>query len=166
MSSLGDMLPSDMLEHLYGLLPDPKVIYEVIFLDLLPPAAKDAALQHKSLAAMAAAADKIVLEGSPAAAASPVSVAAVASSMAAVALDDVGAVSRPRHPSSSRRRGDDGRQPRALKFLCSAHARWGRNAFRCADPSSCHMKDLIRPRQVDAPPPLRSSPGNDRAGRQ
>ena len=32
LESLGDMMPTDMLEHIYGLLPDPKVIYEVVFL--------------------------------------------------------------------------------------------------------------------------------------
>ena len=71
------MMPSDMLEHIMGLLPDPAVIYEVVILDLLPPAARDAALQHSSLSAMAAAADKIVKEGSTATAgASDISVVA------------------------------------------------------------------------------------------
>ena len=83
LDSLGDMLPSDMLEHIYGLLPDPAVIYEVVFLDLLPPAARHAALQHSSLAAMAVAVDKIVLEGAPTAA-----VSAVTASMDAAHLDD------------------------------------------------------------------------------
>ena len=160
------MLPSDMLEHIYGLLPDPAVIYEVIFLDLLPAAAKDAALQHSTLADMAAAADKIVLEGSPAASAAPVSVSALSAAASSLALDDIAAVSsarpRPQQSAAARRgRPEDSRPPRALRFLCSAHARWGRNAFRCADPSTCHMKDLIRPRQD---PSSRPSPGNDRAG--
>ena len=157
LDSLGDMMPSDMLEHIYGLLPDPSVIYEVVFLDLLPPAARNATLQHSSLPAMAAAADKIVLEGSSVA---PVpSVAAVASAAASLAIEDVSAISSQRGQRSRER------PPRALRFLCSAHARWGKNAHRCGDPSSCHMKDLIRPRQ-DQPLPPRAAPGNGRAGRQ
>ena len=155
-------MPSDMLEHIYGLLPDPKIIYEVIFLDLLPPPAKDAALQHSSLSAMAAAADKIVLEGSPANTIR--SVAEVSAATASLDLDGaaVAAVSTQDRRQPSRAR--DARPPRALRFLCSNHARWGRNAYRCSDPSSCHMKDLIRPRQVpDAPRPAQ---GNGRAGRQ
>ena len=154
------MMPSDMLEHIYGLLPDPKIIYEIIFLDLLPPAAKDAALQHSSLASMASAADKIVLEGSPA---NAPAVAEIAAATAALSVDDVAAVSsrRQQQPSSRPR---DARPPRALRFLCSNHARWGRNSFRCADPSSCHMKDLIRPRQ-DPSTSARPAQGNGQAGR-
>ena len=93
------MLPSDMLEHIYGLLPDPSVIYEVVFLDLLPPAARHAALQHSSLAAMASAADKIVLEGTAAA-----SVSAVTASLDATHLEDgaVAAVASRRPPAASR----------------------------------------------------------------
>ena len=37
-------------------------LFEVVLLDLLPPNARDAALQHSSLDAMAAAADLIVAE--------------------------------------------------------------------------------------------------------
>ena len=166
LESLGDMKPSDMLEHIYGLLPDPSVIYEVVFLDLLPPAARDAALQQSSLSAMAAAADKIVREGSSASQASA-SISAVTAEVDAVRLDDsVAAISARRPPSSSASRPRPRqRSPRAPKFLCSSHARWGRNSFRCADPSTCHMKDLIRPRQ-DGPPPPRGSSGNGRAGGQ
>ena len=175
LTSLGDMMPSDMLEHIYGLLPDPKVIYEVVFLDLLPPAAKDAALQHSSLSAMAAAADKIVREGSPAAGASAnaVSVSEIATAAASLALDDISAVSRPDRRPVPRGGDRDARPPRALRFLCSNHARWGKNAYRCSDPSTCHMKDLIRPRQGpgqssqrDHPSSSRAAQGNGRAGRQ
>ena len=165
LESLGDMMPTDMLEHIYGLLPDPKVIYEIIFLDLLPPAAKDAALQHSTLSAMATAADKIVIEGSSTGAAASAAVAEVSASVAAIALDDVAAVSVPDRRQSSRPR--DSRPPRALRFLCSTHARWGRNAFRCSDPSSCHMRELVRPRQVpDSSSTPRPAQGNGRAGRQ
>ena len=123
LDSLGDMMPSDMLEHIYGLLPDPAVIYEVVFLDLLPPAARHAALQHSSLSAMAAAADKIVLEGAPS--------SAVVSSVAAT-LDDVHLEGEEVAAVSSRHFSPRDRPQRAPRFLCSSHARWGRNSFRCA----------------------------------
>ena len=166
LESLGDMTPSDMLEHIMGLLPDPAVIYEVVFLDLLPPAARDAALQHTSLRAMAAAADKIVREGSSAPAVAPaLTVSSVATSLDTMTLEpEVAAVSRPRPAASSSQRRPRQRSPRQPKFLCSTHARWGKNSFRCADPSSCHMKDLIRPRQEGLPPSRPS--GNGRAGGQ
>ena len=170
LESLGDMMPSDMLEHIYGLLLDPRVIYEIVFLDLLPPAARDAALQHSSLAAMAAAADKIVREESSAAAqAPPPTVSAIAADFEDLSVDgDISALSSDRRPQ---RTGDrprpDARQrppqrqrsPRTSKFLCFNHSHWGRNAHRCGDPSTCHMKDLVKP-----PPPRPS--GNGRAGGQ
>ena len=169
LESLGDMTPSDMLEHIYGLLPDPSIIYEVVFLDLLPPAARDAALQQTTLSAMAAAADKIVQEGSSAPASTPLQASAV--SAVTAAMDDlsvdgeVAAVGQRRsQPSSSSRQRSAPRSPRRPRFLCSSHARWGKNSFRCADPTSCHMKDLIRPRQ-DGLPSSRQS-GNGRAGGQ
>ena len=163
LDSLGDMMPTDMLEHIYGLQPDPKVIYEIIFLDLLPAAAKDAALQHSSLSAMAAAADKIVLEGSPTN--STPSVSQVSTSLASLAVDEVAAVGAPDRRQAAAR-GRDSRQPRALRFLCSSHARWGRNAHCCSDPSTCHMKDLVRPRQAPDAASPRTAQGNGRAGRQ
>ena len=157
-------MPSDMLEHILGLLPDPAVIYEVIFLDLLPPAARDAALQHTSLPAMAAAADKIVREGSSGPSIAPATILSLASAVDAVQLyDGVAAISSRRPPPPQQQRQRSGQRSRGPRFLCSTHARWGRNSFRCADPSTCHMKDLVRPRQEGLPSP-RSPSGNGRAG--
>ena len=166
LESLGDMKPSDMLEHIYGLLPDPSVIYEVVFLDLLPPAARDAALQQSSLSAMAAAADKIVREGSSAPAAAPFPASAAVSSVVAAVDDirldgDVAAVVSRRPQARQRPRQ---RSPRGPRFLFSSHARWGKNSFRCADPATCHMKDMIRPR-LEGLPSSRPQ-GNGRAGVQ
>ena len=105
LESLGDMMPTDMLEHIYGLLPGPMVIYEVVLLDLLPPAAKDAALQHSSLSAMAAAADKIVLEGSPASPAAPsATVAELATAASPLAIDEVSSVNAASRSQASRGR--------------------------------------------------------------
>ena len=55
------MLPSELADHLQSLLPDINAIYEVVLLDSLPSNARDAALQQTGLAAMAAAADQVVL---------------------------------------------------------------------------------------------------------
>ena len=172
LESLGDMMPSDMLEHIYGLLPDPMVIYEVVFLDLLPPAARDAALRHSTLSAMASAADKIVREGSAAPATAPTpGISAVASQFEDLSFDgDVTAIAdrRPPRPAAGGRQRSDQRQrsgprsPRTPRFLCPNHLRWGRNAHRCTDPSSCHMKDLIKPPSASATRPS----GNGRAGGQ
>ena len=153
LTSLGDMLPSDMLEHLYGLLPDPKVMYEVVFLDLLPPSAKDAALQHSSLADMAAAADKIVREGHTAA-----RISAVESSPSLLGCDAPAAL-----PVSTVAAVRSTPKPPSLPtFLCDVHLRWGKLAFKCSDPANCHMKNLVRPKPGRRPPP----PGNSKAGRQ
>ena len=177
LESLGDMMPSDMLEHILGLLPDPAIIYEVVFLDLLPPAARDAALQHTSLSVMAAAADKIVREGSsaPPAAPSNLSVSAVAAAADDLHLHEdvspaVSAIDR-RPPRQGQRRRPDARRrsPRGPRFLCDNHSCWGRDTFRCADPATCHMKDLIKPRPSGPSPPSSSSArpsGNGRAGGQ
>ena len=59
---MGERLPSEYLDHLDGLLPDPKKLFEVYLLDALPPNARVAALQHSSIRDMARAADAVILE--------------------------------------------------------------------------------------------------------
>ena len=125
LTSLGDMLPSDMLEHLYRLLLDPKVMYKVVFLDLLPPSAKDAALQHSSLADMATAADKIVCEGHTAA-----RISAVESLMSLLDCDTPTALPVPTVVAVR----SAAKPPSIPTFLCDVHMRWGKLAFRCSDP--------------------------------
>ena len=142
--SLGDSTPSEMLAHIRGLMPDPDVFFEVVLLDLLPANARDAALQHKSLDAMAAAADLIVAENAVAAASPAVSSVSLGDSDAAV----VNAITNAVSPSPS--------------DLCQVHAKYGKTAYRCASPATCRMKNIIRQR----PPSTRSSPapGNSKAG--
>ena len=137
--SLGDNTPTEILAHMRGLMPDPDVFFEVVLLDLLPANARDAALQHKTLDAMAAAADLIVAENAVAAAAP-----AVASISAIDTVDSVNAVASP------------------SQDLCQVHAKYGKAAYRCANPSSCRLKNFIRQR----PPSARPSPaqGNAKAG--
>ena len=60
--TIGEKLPSQFLDHLRALVPDPKVLFEVALLDALPANARDAALHHSSLDAMAEAVDMVVLE--------------------------------------------------------------------------------------------------------
>ena len=136
--SLGDNKPSEILAHIRGLLPDPDVLFEVVLLDLLPPNARDAALQHSTLDAMAAAADLIVAENAVSVS-TPV-VAAVDGPSVVPQVDAVAASS---------------------PDLCPVHARYGKAAYRCSSPSTCRMKNVIRQR-----PPPRAQPaqGNSKAG--
>ena len=60
--SLGDKLPTELLDHMEGLLPDIRVLFEVILLDSLPANARIAALQHSDVRSMAQAADAVILE--------------------------------------------------------------------------------------------------------
>ena len=139
--SLGDSTPSEILAHIRGLLPDPDVLFEVVLLDLLPANARDAALQHSTLDAMAAA-DLIVAENAVAAAAPAVLSVAADQEIAVSAVSSV---------------------PAPAADLCPTHARYGKAAYRCTNPSICRMKNIIR--QRPPPPKTSSAPasGNSRA---
>ena len=123
--SLGDKLPSEFLDHLLGLLPDVKVLFEVILLDALPANARVAALPHTDVHAMARAADTVVLENRASAEVDRASAAIAAVSVApadefppsqlspaAVALPAVAAVSRGSRPPLKK-----------TDTLCAVHAR-------------------------------------------
>ena len=65
LTSLGDRTPSDMLYYMRrSLLPGvpDNSLFEVIFLDLLPANARDAAVKFDNLEQMAAAADQVLVE--------------------------------------------------------------------------------------------------------
>ena len=148
--SLGDSTPSEILAHIRGLLPDPDVLFEVVLLDLLPSNARDAALQHSTLDAMAAAADLIVAEN-----------------QVAASLPAVSAIS-----SEASSDGPSQALPVAAAItsspdLCPVHARYGRAAYRCANPASCRMKNVIRQRpssSASSSSTLSPASGNSRAG--
>ena len=147
--SLGDNTPTEILAHIRGLLPDPDVLFEVVLLDLLPANARDAALQHTSLDAMAEAADLIVAENAVAASAPAVSSLTLSSPPASPspsASDTIAAVAAAPSPSTD---------------LCPVHARYGKAAYRCSSPSTCRMKNIIRQRPAARPSP---ASGNSRAG--
>ena len=149
--SLGDKLPSELLDHLESLLPDVKVLFEVVLLDSLPVNARIAALQHSDVRSMARAADQVVLESRAAAElGAPISITPAVN---AVALDNdlvnISAVSRtPR--SSPRPRPDD---------LCYVHHRYGKEAYKCLAPTTCKMHNVTRPRPANS-----SVSGNGKAG--
>ena len=163
--SLGDKLPTEFLDHLEALLPDVRVLFEVILLDALPDNARVAALQFSDVRAMATAADRVVQENR-AAAASDRAVAAVQSlSLLDSAVDGgappllpslapaVAAVGRDRRPQQHQRSADSAN-------LCSNHKRWGRETYKCLAPSSCKMRGVLKPR------PTASASGNAKAGGQ
>ena len=145
------MLPSEFLDHLRGLLPDINAIYEVALLDALPPNARDAALQHTGMDAMATAADLVVLGNRALAAAQPV-INAVSIPHLEDSFDDgppaVAAVARTSRPPL-----------RKTDTLCAIHARYGKEAYKCQSPNSCKMRHVVRPR-----PPPSTAPGNGPAG--
>ena len=165
--SLGDMLPSELMDHLQSLLPDITALYEVMLLDSLPSNARDAALQHSGLAAMAAAADQVILGNRALAAASPSvsSVVAVDPVVSAPCyLDDltptVSAVAQPAPPRRQQQQG-------ARKSdLCAVHAKFGKRAYKCAAPSSCRMQHIICPRPSTPSSSASAASGNGKAGGQ
>ena len=109
-------------------VPD-NALFEAIFIDLLPPNARDAAVKHDVLEEMAEAADKVLAE------------APASQVVSSVAWPDDGGqavaqVSRSR-PSSDKKKSN--------KNLCYVHRNYGRAAFRCAAPGTCTMRDIISP---------------------
>ena len=146
LTSLGDRTPSEMLYYMRSLLPGvpDNALFEAIFIDLLPPNARDAAVKHDLLEDMALAADKVLAE------------APSASTISAVLPDDhsVSVLAQVRstpQPSSRRTQAREA-------SLCYVHARYGKNSFRCASPKTCKMRDV-----VVKPEDLAS--GNAKAGR-
>ena len=149
LTALGDRTPSEMLCYMRSLLPGhpDNPLFEVIFLDLLPNNARDAAVKHDSLEDMADAADKVLAE------------APAVPSITSAEHDNDGAVaqvSRPTPSPFSSKKNQSKNSP-----VCYVHKNYGRNAFRCASPRTCSMKDFI-----SRPDSARSAPGNANAGRQ
>ena len=157
--SLGDRLPSELVDHLLSLVPDFHKLVEVVLLDSLPHNARDTALQQSGLAAMATAADQVVL-GNRALAASSSAINSISLdplTFSASALDDaplVAAVSRPPAQGSADKKSDN---------LCLIHGRYGKEAFKCLKPRFCRMRHVVRPRPAPRQPSA-SSPGNGPAG--
>ena len=143
LTSLGDKTPSEMLHYMRSLLPGcpDNSLFEVIFIDLLPPNARDAAVKHELLDDMAEAADKVLAE------------APSSSAVAAVADDEVFQVQRSSSTPSSGRKARD-------PTLCFVHARYGKSAWKCSSPKTCRMKDVI------SKPDTAPASENSKAGRR
>ena len=169
--SIGDKLPSEFLDHALGLLPDVKTYFEIILLDALPANARAAALQHTSLRAMAKAADEVVLENRALAEAER----GVLSGVNAISLldgdnigGDVTAPLVPHPPAVTAVGRRDARPPgngRRSDTLCSNHARWGKETYKCLAPRTCRLRLQLKPRPLPSSTPS-LAPGNARAGGQ
>ena len=172
--ALGDRLPSEYLDHILGLLPDVKKLFEVMLLDAVPANARVAALQHTDLRDMAAAADAVVLENrvsaqsdrypSPAPAVNHVSLLDGDLVGAAAFPPPLAPVSNPQVTAVSRSGAND----KKSDSLCLNHARWGKDTFRCLKPNSCRMRRFLRPKppqqQQQHSQGATSSSGNGPAG--
>ena len=153
---MGDKLPSEFLDHLMSLLPDVKAFYEIGLLDALPSNARVAALGHKDVRSMALAADAVVLENR--ASAETERPAAAAAVMSASVVDGDWDAAPP--VSAAVAAVGRGVKPAQKSSLCSAHARWGKETYKCLAPATCKMRSVIRPR------PQSAASGNGKAGGQ
>ena len=114
-------------------VPD-NALFEAIFIDLLPADARNAAVKHDVLEDMAEAADKVLAE------------APASTVISSLDHSCDGAVAQITQPTKKTKDPS----------LCYVHNRYGREAYRCASPRNCRMKDVIsKPAQ-----------GNAKAGRQ
>ena len=127
LTSLGDKTPTEMLHYMRSLLPGcpDNSLFEVIFIDLLPPNARDAAVKHELSDDMAEAADKVLAEAPT----SPAITAVIDGDMS------LSQVQRGSTPSSGRKTRDT--------TLCYVHARYGKGAWRCSSPKTCRMREVI-----------------------
>ena len=140
----------------------------MIFLDLLPSNARDAAVKFDTLEEMADAADQVLAEQPSDVGASlmPPSVLSTSS----IACDrclpssivdrtpQFSSVTPPDHLNALRQ--TPSRRTAAKETdLCYIHVKFGADAHKCADPSFCKMKNVTRPR------PSSSASGNGKAGR-
>ena len=155
---MGDKLPSEFLDHLMSLLPDVKTFYEIALLDALPANARVAALGHKDVRSMALAADAVVLENRASAEAERPAAAGDVMSVSSSQEVDRDVVPLPSPVVAAVGRNV---KPAQKSSLCSAHARWGKETYKCLAPSTCKMRSVIRPR-----PQPSSASGNGKAGGQ
>ena len=149
LTSLGDKTPLDMLRYMRSLQPgEPEVTsFPVIFLNLLPANARDAALHYEAIDDMAEAGQKVLV--------APKSTPAV---VRAVSFDAAEMVSNPMYEYTPSVRPLRTPPTQDSKNLCSIHEKHGSSAYSCAAPLTCKMKHVIKQR------PKKS--GNGPAGRQ
>ena len=141
LKSLGDMTAVDFLEYMRSLQPGEQEngLFKHIFVKALPRHVTGIVSHHASLDDMAAAAD-VVLRAVP----------------------DTGT------PLTTVRKDphvDAVRHDQLVGGLCFVHSKYGREAYNCALPDQCRMRNQIRPRSL-RPSSQRPRPGNAAAGRQ
>ena len=144
LSSLGDRSAVDFLEYMRSLQPGEAEtgLFKHIFVKALPKHVTGIVSHHQTLDEMAAAAD-VVLRAVP----------------------DTGV------PLTTPVRDDPHvdavRRDQLVGGLCFIHSRYGREAYSCALPDQCRMKNQTRPRRSHTPAgPQRPRSGNATAGRQ
>ena len=149
LTSLGDKTPTEMLYYMRSLLPGcpDNALFEAIFIDLLPPNARDAAVKHELLEDMAEAADQVLAE------------APAAPNVNSASYDFDGTPMIAPAARSSPAAASTQKTPTKDPSLCYIHNRYGRGAYKCAAPRNCRMRDVIA--KQDAP-----ASGNGPAGRQ
>ena len=143
LKSLGDMTAVDFLEYMRSLQPGEQEngLFKHIFVKALPKHVTGIVSHHASLDDMAAAAD-VVLRAVP----------------------DTGV---PLTTVRDDPHVDAVRRDQLVGGLCFVHSKYGREAYNCALPDQCRMKNQVRPRSggrfSSGQRPQR--PGNAAAGR-
>ena len=146
LTSLGDRTAVSFLEHMRSLQPGEAEtgLFKHIFVKALPKHVTGIVSHHATLDEMAAAAD-VVLRAVP----------------------DTGTSLTTPAPLRDDLHVDAIRRDQLVGGLCFIHSRYGREAYSCALPEQCRMKNQTRPRSSRPTSGSRGSrSGNASAGRQ
>ena len=144
LKSLGDLTAVDFLEHMRSLQPGAAEagLFKHIFVKALPKHVAGIVSHHATLDDMAAAAD-VVLRAVP----------------------DVGTPLTT--PIREDPHVDAVRRDQLVGGLCFIHSKYGREAYSCALPDQCSMKNQTKPRNPRSGSNFRGQrPGNGAAGRR
>ena len=157
--SMGDKSPEGLLRHMKKLLPDKKdqesIFFKMYWLEAMPENIRDALFERDDdIDKLAEVAEKIFRKKK--AFGSQPQVFQVTEQVPELG---VSAVSKNRD-----------RRARPFRFVCSNHARYGTNTFKCLDPPNCLLRAQVVPegtRPESSSTSTKSSrSGNARAGRQ
>ena len=150
-TSLGDRTPEEMLQYMRSLQPgEPEgVLFRYLFVSSLPDGVREVVANIDSLDDIAKTA-KNILQSNAAARISAVQSEVLDDSLATA--EQVSALRRAPRPAQSPRRslGSSG-TTEGSDVVCKTHARYGRDAFKCDRPSTCHMRSMVRPRSGNGP---------------
>ena len=144
-SSLGDRTAVDLLEHMRSLQPGDAegVLFRHIFMRSLPSHVTGIVSREANLDDMAKAAD-VVLRSVP----EPSTPASASSADSSFQVEAI-------------------RRDQLVGGLCFVHSKYGREAYNCALPDSCRMKNVLHPRPTGSSQRGFGNRGqNHRSGRQ